>query len=716
MLASMPRNILRLPLLLGLLLPSLALGTDAAAQSAAHAAGAAAPESAAPSALSPSVLNIDGLGKSTAAIDGPWQFHIGDNPAWAQPQTPDATGSNGWEQITADDTWGAQGHPSYAGFAWYRKHLHLTPAAGTDPNFALLIPQIDDAYEIYWNGQLVGRLGTLAPHRSYINAPAKQIFGLGAARDGVLAVRVWKAPLASNDPAELGGLNAPPLVGSPEAIAAVKAQDDYAWMRGRQFQFGLWLLYVLVAAMGWLTWLRNREQYALLALAVYCASSIATNMLPNLQLPIPANPIWAVQQPLYGLQYTSLWYLLLYLFHLDRAPKVARFTRNLTIAELSFVSLDGVLNLFDWSRPFFVGWAQALDGVLTVAFIIVQLYPFVLIYFALRRRLDASRWLLAIAAALVGLEAHVISALQQGQRFTHWTLAEKLRQPLFTLNGNRFTPRTICDLLLFAAIVYAIYRTVRETAHRQSSLEREFQSARELQQVLIPEIMPRLPGYAVASAYRPAQEVGGDFFQIIPLEGHFAGSTLVVIGDVSGKGLKAAMTVALIVGAMRTLAKVTYKPGEILSGLNSQLYGRLAGGFVTCLIMRLSASGSCTVASAGHPAPVLNDREIEIDGALPLGIVPEAQYREEAFGLREGDHLALYTDGLLEARDANGELFSFARLKEIFAARTDAAQAAEAAVANGQDDDITVLTVLRLASGEESSTRIHTRALPVAAR
>ncbi len=176
------------------------------------------------------------------------------------------------------------------------------------------------------------------------------------------------------------------------------------------------------------------------------------------------------------------------------------------------------------------------------------------------------------------------------------------------------------------------------------------------------------------------------------------------------------MTVALIVGAARTLAKVTYKPGEILAGLNTQLYGRLSGGFVTCLIMRLSASGHCTAASAGHPAPMLNDREIEIEGALPLGIAPEAQYREESFDLREGDHLALYTDGLLEARDAGGELFSFERLKNLFAARTDGR--------TGRRSRRNLRPGRRhhrpdspaLASGEESSTKIHTRALPVAAR
>ena len=110
------------------------------------------------------VLHVDGLGKGTATLDSPWQFHVGDNPAWALVQTSDATGIDDWEQISPDKTWGAQGHPAYTGFAWYRKHIHLAPAPGADRDFALLIRHIDDAYEIYWNGTLVGHNGTLPPH------------------------------------------------------------------------------------------------------------------------------------------------------------------------------------------------------------------------------------------------------------------------------------------------------------------------------------------------------------------------------------------------------------------------------------------------------------------------------------------------------------------------------------------------------------------------
>ena len=144
-------------------------------------------------------------------------------------------------------------------------------------------------------------------------------------------------------------------------------------------------------------------------------------------------------------------------------------------------------------------------------------------------------------------------------------------------------------------------------------------------------------------------------------------------------------------------------PAQILAALNRRLYGRAQDGFATCIVLHLKRDGSCIVSSAGHPAPFLNQRELDLPGALPLGLTHNAIYEETAIQLREGDHFSLYTDGLLEARNATGELYGFERLNILFAARPDAAQASEAAVAFGQDDDITVLTLTRTATFEPVS-------------
>ena len=116
---AMPKLLVRLALLLGMIFSALSSAPLRAATSA-----------------PPSALKVEGLGKDTASLSGPWQFHLGDNAAWAQPAADDATGVAGSEQLTADKTWGAQGHPAYVGYAWDRKHVQLEAAPGIAPVFA----------------------------------------------------------------------------------------------------------------------------------------------------------------------------------------------------------------------------------------------------------------------------------------------------------------------------------------------------------------------------------------------------------------------------------------------------------------------------------------------------------------------------------------------------------------------------------------------------
>jgi len=276
-------------------------------------------------------------------------------------------------------------------------------------------------------------------------------------------------------------------------------------------------------------------------------------------------------------------------------------------------------------------------------------------------------------------------------------------EPLFRVMGVEVHAQDLLSLLLLISIVYAVYHFIIEQAQRQRMLQQEFKSAQELQRLLIPEALPALLGYAVTSAYRPAAEVGGDFFQLIPFKD---GSALLVVGDVSGKGLKAAMAVTLIVGALHTLVEISADPVEILAGLNRRLHGRLTNGFATCLVLHLDSAGDCLIANAGHLPPFLNECEVCLPAALPLGLVLDARYDRTALHLNVGDQLTLYTDGLVEARNAAGELFGFERLARLIATRPDASQAVEAAVSFGQDDDITVLTLTRLATGVESTTTL----------
>ena len=242
------------------------------------------------------------------------------------------------------------------------------------------------------------------------------------------------------------------------------------------------------------------------------------------------------------------------------------------------------------------------------------------------------------------------------------------------------------DLFFLIAIGIVMFFRFTRVSRDQARSAAELQAAREIQQYLIPENLPPTPGLAIQSAYRPAREVGGDFFQVLPDPRD--GSTLIVVGDVAGKGLQAGMLAALIVGAIRTAFKFTSDPARILALLNERLQNR---GLVTCLAIRIDADGHTEMANAGHLPPYIDGKELALDGALPLGALPETSFPTSHLRLSEGQTMLFLSDGVVEAQSPTGELFGFARTAAI---STQSAEAiAAAAQAHGQEDDITVLTL-----------------------
>jgi hypothetical protein len=245
-------------------------------------------------------------------------------------------------------------------------------------------------------------------------------------------------------------------------------------------------------------------------------------------------------------------------------------------------------------------------------------------------------------------------------------------------------------------VVVAITESRRRTRFQleKAALESELAAAHEVQRLMVPEEFPPAPGYAIESIYRPAAQVGGDFFQVIPLRG---GQTLVVIGDVSGKGLSAAMIVSMLIGMLHTISRISQDPAQILAELNGRLFERKHGGFVTCLAARLDASGCVALANSGHLPPWLNGSEVEITGSLPLSLVAAAKPEQLTLEMRPGDRLTLITDGVVEARDAQGALFGFDRTQALMRQEATPLTLADAAIQHGQDDDLTVISILRTA-------------------
>jgi hypothetical protein len=309
----------------------------------------------------------------------------------------------------------------------------------------------------------------------------------------------------------------------------------------------------------------------------------------------------------------------------------------------------------------------------------------VLVTWAVRGNLDAR---LLLVPTLLDLGYYLADNLAIVLNQAGWTgaphvLEVPLPLPPFTVQ----TGILFHLVFLLAMVVFLVLRFTR-ARRREAQLASELEAARQVQQVLLPDKLDQCAGFAVEYIYQPADEVGGDFFQQI---GDGRGGLLLIVGDVSGKGLPAAMLVSVLVGAIRAEAAHGTNPETLISSLNDRVMGRSYGGFTTCLAAHIAADGRMTVTNAGHLPPYLNGAEMAIPGSLPLGIVAHAQYDSTTFTLKPGDRLTFVSDGVVECQSKSGELFGFDRTRSI--SLEPAAKIAEAARAFGQLDDITVVTV-----------------------
>jgi GAF domain-containing protein len=225
-----------------------------------------------------------------------------------------------------------------------------------------------------------------------------------------------------------------------------------------------------------------------------------------------------------------------------------------------------------------------------------------------------------------------------------------------------------------------------DAARARAAFAAELHAASTVQQLLLQSASRSTPGFNVESVYLPASEVGGDFFFVSSAPD---GSLIAIVGDVSGKGLTAAMRVAMILGVLRR--ETSYDPSEILSSLNNALIAQGQLGFTTACCIRISPSGDYTLANAGHIGPYLSGQELETPPALPLGLIPDQTYELVQGSLAPEERLVLLSDGVPEARANGGELYGFERLSSL--TLMAAQDIAEAAQRFGQEDDITVLTL-----------------------
>jgi len=214
------------------------------------------------------------------------------------------------------------------------------------------------------------------------------------------------------------------------------------------------------------------------------------------------------------------------------------------------------------------------------------------------------------------------------------------------------------------AAAITIAQLVQETEDKRR-MEQELAIARDIQQSFFPQQVPMMPGLEIAALCRPARETGGDFYDFIPLGEHRLG---VIIGDVSGKSIPAALIMAVSLGVLRVEIDDHERPGPVLRKANAMLCRDMPPGhFVSLLYVALDPHGQRLVlGNAGHLWPVLlrgdTAEYVRPPAALPLGLVAHVAYEESSYALRPGDRLLLYTDGVVEAMNDRMELFGFERL------------------------------------------------------
>jgi sigma-B regulation protein RsbU (phosphoserine phosphatase) len=227
--------------------------------------------------------------------------------------------------------------------------------------------------------------------------------------------------------------------------------------------------------------------------------------------------------------------------------------------------------------------------------------------------------------------------------------------------------RIMTTLAAQVAIAIENARLYEQIAQQERRLERDLALARELQMRLLPQSLPQLQHLELAAKFTPARAIGGDLYDFIPYSLSRLG---IVIGDVSGKGAPAAIYAALVSGILRSHAPIEPGPAEMLSAVNLSLAERRIEAQFVSLIYAVwdDEHRTLLVANSGLPRPVLlhegKNSVIEATG-LPLGLFDDANYDEFRFKMKPGDMFVFFSDGILDARNRQGELFGRGRVEKI---------------------------------------------------
>jgi hypothetical protein len=586
-----------------------------------------------------------------------WRTHAGDDPAWAQPGFDDSS----WPTIslTAPN--------DFAGWRWYRLRVQLPQPHRP---LALLIIGGGGTYEVYIDGERLPSPQLLPPLRVTL-ARAQFVPLPDSAGDMEIALRTCIPP-TSMFVADRGAwrVRIGTVPAMDEAQRAMLSERLNATLPNVGIDLVVLLAGIPLLLLFW--WQPDHREY--LWLGLYLISVATGDICYYLAMRgfVPFSVNWFGGDP-NGYLATIAQIEFTFSFVGKRVMRPWRIYEALLLTVIITLQIPAWLGFVNR------GLMNLAEVVLMVP---ASLSMLVLLLIWYRRGNRETGWL--ILPSILPVIGILVTDLAIAASYLGWEGIAQVGAPLHlgVLTVELFQ---IANLLFLLAIGFVMFFRFTRVSRDQARGAAELEAAQRVQALLLRSSQERVPGLTIETVYRPAQEVGGDFFHTAQ-EG---GVMRVVIGDVSGKGLGAAMLVSAVVGALDTLHDS--RPSRVLRALNALLLARQQGGFATCVCACISQDGAITLANAGHLAPYSNGEEVPLESGLPLGIAAVAEYSESVLQLKPGERLTFLSDGVVEAQSATGELFGFDRTAAV---STQSAEAIAAAAQRfGQEDDITVLTV-----------------------
>ncbi len=606
-------------------------------------------------------------------LSGPWRLSPDDRPAYAAPDYDDRA----WPSLELP-----RGVTYFHGKSYWLRRSAQLPAAVDRTQVSLTLGAIQDVYEVYVNGKRIGASGNfdsfedaLTPRARTFEIPPEAIASGGSLR---IALRVrgilfyhpsWRlldeGPYWLTDSAH-----------APKDAGRRQLEERFVRHSPSLTFAAVFAVIGLISLLGWLSERERKELlwFSLVSFArAFASSYLSLALLADVR---PFNRIGITPE---------------FVFGNFQVPFFVEFV----FAALGY-------NSWKLRAALWVGWSGALVALQTSslnaiwiigfpAYLWVSCLGLFVILWDWRRiglkgvagEQHALRLVLLLSSfsfCLTWSQLLYFNSIAFAQAIT--TFGEQ-KIPHIAVGPYHVQIDDIFWLFVSVTILALLFRRLAADRRERQRLSGELEAARMIQQLLLKKSGLSEPGLQMEAVYMPAQEVGGDFYFV--LDGQ-----MVFLGDVSGKGLKAAMVVSILIGVLRNTEE--RQPGAVLQALNRAVTGYI-DGFVTCSCARFDAGGQVTIAGGGHPAPYVDGAEVLMESGLPLGVDAEAVYPESPLVLAPGSSMTIVSDGVIEAENAQRELFGFDRTREI--SGKSAREIAEAAKAWGQNDDITVVTVSR---------------------